>query len=71
MLKLYLYGIVIVGGLITTSNIYYAKRTTPDAEVLTKAAQRGLRYGLPWPMTLLQVHQDYIEKRDWQAIFRP
>jgi hypothetical protein len=71
MLYYYLYGVACVGGAILTSNLYYSNRKDGDGAVLLKATQRGLRYGLPWPMTLLELHGKYNRKEDWTTIFKP
>jgi hypothetical protein len=71
MLYYYLYGAVAVGGAIMASNLHSSNRKDGDGVVLMKAAQRGLRYGLPWPMTLLEIHGKYTKGEDWSAIFRP
>lgn len=71
MLYYYLYGVACVGGAITASNLYYSNKKEADGSVLLKAGQRGLRYGLPWPMTLLELHSKYTTGGDWKQIFKP
>lgn len=71
VLKFYLYGILLVGGAIFASNLHYSSNIKSDGVALQAAAERGLRYGVPWPMTVLDVHGKYTKGEDWMAVFKP
>lgn len=71
VLKAYLYGMAIVGGAVFASNLYFADRKEKDEVVLRTAAQRAIRYGAPWPMTLLELHSKYTKGEDYLEIFKP
>lgn len=69
--KTYLYGILLVGGIVIASNLHYMSATRDDKLVLHDAVIKGLRYGIPWPMTLLDLHGKYSRGEDWMSLFKP
>jgi hypothetical protein len=70
-LKYYLYGMLFVGVLITASNLHFSIGVKDDSTALQSAVIRGLRYGLPWPMTALNLHSKYTKGEDWMEILKP
>jgi hypothetical protein len=71
MLSYYLYGFVAVGGAVFASNLYHTDPKMADLEAVLRAGTRALRYGAPWPMTLLNLHTRYTKGEEWMEIFRP
>lgn len=71
LLNVYLYGFLLVGGTIFASNLYYSQHNHADLPVIQAAGARAIRYGIPWPMTVLDLHSKYTKGEDWQAIFKP
>lgn len=71
VLKLYCYGMLLVGGIIVASNLHYMTAVKDNQSALHEALIKGLRYGIPWPMTLLDLHGKYSRGEEWLGLFKP